>query len=227
MPRYIALCIESIRQCCTNCQFNLVTPQNIAAYLPEGMLHQHFSVLQPAHKADCIRAALLAQHGGLYMDADTVCLRSPAGNASDHDLVYCVWDNAPRRVLNGYIYAKPGSCLAWEWVDAINDALASGRLNWTSLGEGVLTSLVAEHPETTREMPRSTFLPLDVDGSVATFFTNRDFEDFVKPESVAFGLNNSWMMARRRNDMLMSAEAMAQSPLMIHRLLTWAAQRYV
>jgi len=219
---FITKCLGSIARVCGNA-LHLVTPMNIGDYLPNGHLHPAIKNLrEPAWRADVIRAALLATHGGFWIDADTVMLRPPWHLATDHDLVHAVWDNSPRRVFNGYIYARPGSALACEWLRGVNASLDANPRGdkWTGLGEQVLTPLVDGGHYATREVPRSTWCPLDVDRDVLKFFEPGDPVDYITEESVCFGLNNSWMMAHRREIMAMSAMEMRLSPLLIHRLLT-------
>jgi hypothetical protein len=221
LPDYIARCLRSIERVCQQTQFTLVTPMTLAMYVPSDTLHPYFAHLhEPAQRADCIRAALLAHHGGFYFDADTVGLRDPGSVASDHDLVYCVWDNQPRRVLNGYIYARPGSLLAAKWLAAINQRLADlgdGQpQHWAALGEGILTQLVADaDPATVRQVPRHTFLPIDVDRDVQRFFKSGDPRRHITPASVCYGLNHSYFWANRREVF----EPLKRGPMLIQKLL--------
>lgn len=225
-PWHIAACLKSVAaKCQDGLEFHLVTPDNIGDYLPDKTLAGNLADLDsPARRADCIRAALLTVHGGFYYDADTVGLANPQQLASDHDLTYCVWDTPPRRVLNGYVFARPGSRIAAKWLDSINAVLHKNtkeRLPWTALGEGVLTGLVAEAPpETVRHIDRATFLPIDIDSNVVSFFQPGDPADFIKPHSVCFGLNHSWMMHNRKELMSQSPMSFSKSPLLFHRLIT-------
>ena len=227
-PRYIEDCLRSIRRSVhgSRVQFHNVTPDSVATYVSPGVLHENYQKLtEPAHRSDCIRAALLAEHGGFYFDADTVGLRSPEEVASNHDLVYCMWTNMPRRVLNGYIYAQPGSELARQWLASINEQL--GRMDdpqaeapWTAFGERILTPLVDAYPTKTRRVSRAVFLPVEVDREVERFFQPGDPKRFIQPDSVCFGLNHSWMWKNQREAMEMSRMDMSTSPLLIHRVLT-------
>lgn len=227
MPRHIQLCLASLQQACRETEFCLVTPGNLHEYLGPGDLHANFRDLrEPAHRADCVRAALLARHGGFYFDADTIGLADPAPLASDHQLVYCTWTKSPRRVLNGYVYARPGSLLAEMWRADVNDRLARGvrGLPWTALGEMILTPWVDRFiqgdPSCVREIPRETFLPVDVDMEPHVFFEDRDPSEFETPDTVCWGMNQSWMMHHKRADMTMSEPEMANSRKLIHRLFT-------
>lgn len=222
MPPHIRRCLRSIQSVCfRGTRYHAVTPLSLRYFLPQRLLGPKFHELEnPAHRADCIRAALLAHHGGMWIDADTLGLRCPAEVASQHDLVYSVWDTQPRRVLNGYVYAQPGSAIAGQWLDGVNARLSDGDNSWTAFGEGILTGLVdAAEPATVREIPRTTFLPIDVDRDVEAFFQPGDPQDYIRPESVCFGLNHSYFWHGHREEMLLAGEALQNSPLLIHRLL--------
>jgi len=233
LPTHIGICLESVRRSLSSrCRFQFVEPSNLNRYLGSSFIHANMARLrEPAHRADCIRAALLATHGGFYFDADTIGLRCPAEVASNHDLVYCVWNNPPRRVLNGYLYAQPGSELAREWLAGINQRLASvpqsGRCDWTGFGEQILTPLVDSAPAgATRQVHRDTFLPLDIDSKQYQLFERHDPASFITPSSVCFGLNNSWMVHHHPHEMqAVGSPVAAASGLLVHRLFHDAQQR--
>jgi len=55
----------------------LVTPQNVADYVPDP--HPAYPFLHLAHRADYLRCYLLHHYGGVYLDVDTICLQSLEG----------------------------------------------------------------------------------------------------------------------------------------------------
>lgn len=200
-PEYIARCLRSLERSCQRTRFHLVTPHTLANYIDTTQLPENFAKLtEPAHRADYLRAALLAQHGGFWFDADTVGLQDPADLADNVDLLYCVWSNQPRRVLNGYVYAQPGSALARQWLEALNARLIDHAADapWTALGEGILTPLVDAAPTTTRQVERTVFLPIDVDNNVRAFALRQRPEYYLQAHSVCFGLNHSFFWANFR-----------------------------
>lgn len=224
-PPYISDCLATIRRHAQrDCLYRHVEPANFDRMIPEGLLHPAWrSIRQLGVKSDCVRVAMLAQHGGLYVDADTIMLRSPVGLIDEtHDCVYMTWSRPPRRVIAGYIYMRPGSPVAAKWLANVNEFLARGQTGWTDLGEKCLTPALDEHIATSAEMPLDTFLPIEIDREVERFFTAEDFRPLVKPHTIAFGLNHSWMTARRPRDMRLDAASARRSSLLIHRLLTEA-----
>lgn len=70
----------------------IVTPDTAHEYVTD--LHPAFDRLKPAHQADVFRVNVLYEHGGMYIDADTIVLRSLIPLFSllqEYDLVGADW----------------------------------------------------------------------------------------------------------------------------------------
>lgn len=229
MPPHIETCIASMRRVCGD-DFHLVTPANLRDYVPHGALHPNYRTMpQLGPKVSAIRAALLALHGGWWLDADTVALRHPqeVNLSYPHaDVLYSMWSTKPERCLNGYIYARKHSLPACEWLRRVNYKLEYAykrACTWLVLGEKVLTELMLGD-ERCQRIPLATFLPLEVDTRVAEFFEDRKPAEYIKPETVCFGLNHSWMMHHHARDMALPRAQWPNSPMLIHRLLAKACR---
>jgi hypothetical protein len=79
MPSYISLSLQTVDKHCSN-SFEIIrlNKDNIYDYIPE--IKKYESVMDKliiAHKVDIYRILLLFKYGGLYMDADIICLRDP------------------------------------------------------------------------------------------------------------------------------------------------------
>ena len=171
---YIDVCLQSMKRVCNHfgINFYIVTPETVSSFISPGTLHKNYLKLrQPALKADCIRAALLVEHGGWWWDADTIALKPPL-ILKNKEAIYMVWDKAPTRVLNGYIYFQKGHPTAIAWLEKINQMLASDveAIDWCDLGEKILTEKLIENAAAYR-ISRNTFLPIDIDSNVREFFT--------------------------------------------------------
>jgi hypothetical protein len=221
---FVDICLRSIEMVCEDDDFHLTTPENLHRYLPAGVLREEYlSLPQPALRADAIRAALLATHGGWWWDADTVAIRKPP-DVGGARAIYMTWHNLPRRVLNGYLYMEQG--VAIPWLDLVNRRLreSSMTVDWCILGESMLSdSLPATDGAV--EVDRAMFLPIDIDSEVYRFFDPGNPMDLMNDRTVCFGLNYSWFMYHRRREMLMPPEQWGDSPLLIHRLLTYARSK--
>lgn len=218
---YIEACLDSIRRhCYRDCEFHHVTTENMDHYIPDGVLDPFWKTIKEyGVKSDCIRAACLYLYGGLYVDADTVMLRSPVGIIDESADCACMeWSTPPRRVIAGYIYCRPGSPVAKKWLENMNAKLAQKKAGWTEIGEGCLTPAVdSNDPSKIQRLPLHTFLPIEIDKEVERFFVTGNWKDFVQEDTIAFGLNHSWMTARKPNEM--RAWDCPQKELLIHGVL--------
>jgi hypothetical protein len=79
MPDYIKLCMKTVDKHCSD-SFEIVrlNKDNIFTYIPEIEKYKDkMKDLIIAHKVDIYRIMLLHKYGGIYMDADLICLRDP------------------------------------------------------------------------------------------------------------------------------------------------------
>ena len=72
-PPYLNACLESIRRN-SGCRLLLCDERTAREFAPE--LPDCFSLLTPNHQSDLFRLHVLTTHGGMYLDFDTVVLRS-------------------------------------------------------------------------------------------------------------------------------------------------------
>lgn len=92
MPVYIEICLDTVTKHCES-SFNIIrlSSQNIYDYIPEVKKYSNYlDKLAIAHKVDIYRLFLLHKYGGLYLDADIICLRDPIeiiGKLNDYDFV--------------------------------------------------------------------------------------------------------------------------------------------
>lgn len=242
---FIDTCLASIEAVCTDgTKFHLVTPDNVHEYVGDD-LHPNYLKIVSTHgcsaaamRAGAIRAALLARHGGMYWDADTIGLRNPAELVREYesiqynnvnrkappvvDVLYTTWDRPPLRALNGYIYMRQGCPDAMGWLARVNIRLAiqiDRPIVWTELGEKMLTPILTAS-KTAWRVPRERFLPIDVDSRVADFF--EPSWSATHPGAVCYGLNQSWFFYHKPKEMELPPEEWDESPLLIHQLLIHA-----
>ncbi len=74
-PTLVTRCIESWKL--KNPDWNVVVldNDNLAAYVDQHVLDSIPADLSTAHRSDLVRLALLAKHGGVWVDATTYCLQ--------------------------------------------------------------------------------------------------------------------------------------------------------
>ena len=218
IPDWIKTCLSTFRRKCMYSKFHLITPDNCNQYVPN--LNKRWLDLHPSVGTDCLRAHLLAEHGGLWADADTICLREPFllihNRYKKEQFLYSRWKDG--RAIAGYVYAPKGHPVALRWRDGVDSTLRHGfNVGWGDLGEKLLTwCLNGVADGSTWEIPLETFLPVDIDREVEVLFTEQPWRDRVSIRTILFGLNHSWMMANKLEEMTKNP---AGSRLMIHKLL--------
>lgn len=224
MPEWIGLCLDSMRRRCVECTITLLTADTVDEALTPGVLHPRWRDIPPGIGTDALRAALLATHGGLWLDADTVLLRDPAELLTLHDERQFLYSRWPSKgtVCAGYVYAPRGNRIAAQWLAMVNAHLEHAEnVGWMDLGERMLTPIVASSPssESSWEMPSHRFLPVDISSDPGFLLTEYDWRSFVHPETIGFALNHSWLEARKPHMMRVPLEEMARSRVLVHRLL--------
>src|SRR5215216_1462982 len=104
------------------------------------------STLCTAHRADFIRAFLLAQNGGIWVDSDCVVLRNlqPVFELLDqYDFVG--YKERQGYVTNNFMAAPKGSAILSRYYQRVCRILRSAnQLSWLSLGSYALTETIGE-----------------------------------------------------------------------------------
>jgi hypothetical protein len=136
---------------------------------PEGFdaLRDHdrdidLNVLHVAHRADYIRAFLLARYGGMWIDSDCLVLKSLQtilDKLAGYDFV--AHRERSGYVSNGFIAARQGSVVAAALYKRICELLRSRRpLGWISLGSEALTEILNSVPAPWCEIECETVQPI-------------------------------------------------------------------
>ncbi len=78
-PAFINLCLKTVdKHCSVSFKVVRLNKDNIFKYIPElEKYKEKLDKLIIAHRVDIYRIMLLHKYGGLYLDADTICLRDP------------------------------------------------------------------------------------------------------------------------------------------------------
>lgn len=83
-----------------------------------------------AHQADIIRLEKLIEYGGIYLDMDTICLKS-FDDLLDYDFVMGTQSNSDNTniygLCNAIILSKPNSKFALEWYNTYKTFRSKGR----------------------------------------------------------------------------------------------------
>ncbi len=133
MPAYIRLCLDTWKKHLAGYEVVMLDYANLHEYLPpkdiESILSKSMTL---AKQSDCIRAALLARHGGIWLDADTI-ITSPkfleiTGGA---DVAMFARQG---HIYGAFIYAaRPHTAIISRWLEALPARVARHRkinANW-------------------------------------------------------------------------------------------------
>jgi mannosyltransferase OCH1-like enzyme len=124
--------------------------------------------------ADIMRYEILREHGGVYVDADSLSVR-PLDEWLLETPMFAVWESeehAPGLVANGFIGAIAGHAALVEIVDRINQLKDPLRVRepwrlrakrvapWKTVGPVLFTEIVrAQPPDQVKILPSALFLP--------------------------------------------------------------------
>jgi hypothetical protein len=144
MPPYLGLCLDSVRRHAGGAHLVVVRPETLTDYVssrPTG-----FDALLPAHKADYLRVRLLHDHGGMWIDADTIVFADLVAN------FLCHLDNAELVFLGSsglsqsFFASRARGAFVADCLARMHDVLAGGGgLRWSSLGADILRPVAALH----------------------------------------------------------------------------------
>lgn len=118
-----------------------------------------------AMKSDVVRYELLAEQGGIWVDADAECVR-PLPDEILHPQCLAAYeheDYVPGLIAGGIIAAHPGAPLMRAMVDAIAKADLS-KPTWQTLGPELLTRVAKATPSQLVVWPSRTFYPFHYTG---------------------------------------------------------------
>lgn len=117
-----------------------------------------------AHQADVVRLDVLADHGGLYADIDTLFVHPPAAELWDApavigreaDVVDPRTGSARPSLSNALVMAEPRAAFVSRWREQIEGALDG---SWSAHSCFLADDLARAHPDDVRIEPERTFHP--------------------------------------------------------------------
>jgi hypothetical protein len=196
--------------------FTLITPETVGRHLDGSGLKIEWKKLKLlAHKADCLRVAIINKYGGLWIDCDTVMIR-PVSVFEDvvndnygKKFLYMRWNDG--RCLNGYFYGEKGNSITAEWLEKINaniTTMSSTNRQWAQLGEMMLGPIINsnKHHSECLEIDRRIFLPINFDKIPQVFFEPVHYSSFIIDNTVAVGLNHSYFFKFFQPEVIQNTE---------------------
>ena len=134
---YLDLCEQSIRRHAGDLHVRVLNAETARALVTD--LPRQWEQLSPVHRSDVLRAHLLHEYGGVWIDADVVAVR-PIRDLADA-VVDCDFATFPDRddAYIGVMLAARGSLVARAWAEGQRALLDDGvNPGWETLGSGAL-----------------------------------------------------------------------------------------
>lgn len=156
IPFYLRLCMETWKKFLPNVKIVLLDYKNIGEYvdmneLAPKLLSGRFSLPMIS---DALRAALLAERGGIWMDIDTIILSSDAEKYFLPDAENkTVFFGSPkgRAAHIAFINAPPAARCISLWLDYIRENLRNltpeTEIPWHFMGNSFTTPYIRKHPD--------------------------------------------------------------------------------
>lgn len=116
-------------------------------------------------RSDVMRYEILWQFGGVYIDADAVCLQKLDDSFLEHKNFAC-WENEivrPGLIAAGYLGAERGSKFMRKCIDNMANVDLSAGMLWETVGPGFLTKMAKGDPDLF-VYPAKTFIPMHFSG---------------------------------------------------------------
>ena len=139
MPPYINLCIETIKRHSTGINLVLLDDYSITKYLQVPLVYKQLSVV---HRADYIRVELLHKYGGIWLDADTIVLKSLTKYTKFLNKYKFIGFGKRRSPQTGIIAGRHDSLILSLWSEYINAKIRTGGISWGDLGPVALKKIL-------------------------------------------------------------------------------------
>lgn len=214
IPYYLQLCMETWKKFLPDCSVIVLDMKNVENYVDLSTLEKKGGGIDKLFSgrfsfmliADVIRVMLLQQHGGIWLDLDTIILSNRAKKMFSRNKNFPVsffGDIDKRSVHLALINSSPNAELMNLWLNFIKEKLATLNadtiIKWDFFGNSFINDYAKNHPEEIEIIDRNLVMPEIpmISDSVSPtqayldyyFFQSRHIEDI--PADMLF-LHNSW-----------------------------------
>lgn len=198
----------------------LVTPDNLEHYLPD-LPTELLAIEELAHKADMIRAMLIARYGGMWLDSDAIVLTNLNwlfDLLDQHEFVGFNDDgqfsaNGMNVRINCFV-ARQGSSIMQQWVKAQHAKFPRTEYQWTEVGTDLLDPIIWQHQDKVKLLPFDLVCPIRWD-QVSRFSSKWENAHKVLEKTNIVMLSNKSLHQRNPNLTQMSVEELAQGTTLI------------
>ena len=170
----------------SGCEVRLVTPETLLRYLPD-LPSDVLRIEELAHKADMIRAMLVARHGGMWLDSDAIVLKDLNWMFDFLEDVEFVGFNNEAKLERSRPWVRvncfasvPNGYIATEWTRQQHAKLPRTQFEWEEIGTEILHPICLSSPELIKVLPFELICPVawnEVDRFMATIVADQILED--------------------------------------------------
>ncbi|MGD9489504.1 MAG: glycosyltransferase family 32 protein [Calditrichaceae bacterium] len=230
-PEYLNLCLETIRKNRGATELILLDEKSVQDYITIPDIIQKTEKL--AHKADYIRARLLYEYGGIWLDSDAILLKS-ISDAVDpfiekYDFVGCGKEKGHPSIW--FMASRKGSPLIGQWIekmdktiyDSVKKSFSPRHLKfqytypWSGIGYDILWPFSENYPY--YHHPFKTFAPLEWNEWETFFSSDKYPSDYVDDSTIGVMLYNKMMHDRLKT---MSYKEIIGGDFLLARIFRYA-----
>jgi hypothetical protein len=142
---YLDLCLETIERHRGGLALHVLDRDDAVQWLPDLDLERWHALPAPNYRSDYARSRLLARHGGIWIDVDTIAL-APLPRLLDEldDTGMVCWGRELGRFFGGLCAARAGAEFVTNWAME-QDRILSKRDDWSTLGYAALAQDITWH----------------------------------------------------------------------------------
>jgi hypothetical protein len=200
-PAYLDLCLETVRVHSPSYEVVVLNERTVREYLP-GLREDIFRTREIAHRADYIRAKIVYECGGVWLDSDIILLREIDVESALRQYDYAGCGDGYGRPSIWFFAANRRCAILKQWIERMDEVLDRKRRNllsairpyrfsWTALGYDILWPLFEGYDYYHFEFRR--FAPIRWDRWKDFFSADIEPGEIIDAESVAVMLYNKFM----------------------------------
>lgn len=206
-PAYLDLCLETVRRHSPEFDVVVLDEQSALERLPD-LRRDIFRTREIAHRADYIRARVVHEYGGIWLDSDIVLLREIDVERvlAEHDFAGCGIERGKPSIW--FFAANKGAPILQKWIEGMDEVLDGKRRNplsrirgyrlkWSELGYDILWKLTEAYDYYHFEFRR--FAPIRWDDWEDFFRKDIDPVDVINEETTAVMLYNRFLFEPLRS----------------------------
>ena len=206
-PAYLDLCLETVRRHSPAFDVVLLNERSVRDHLPD-LREDIFRTREIAHRADYIRARIVFEYGGIWLDSDIVLMRDIQVEQAlqEYDFAGCGIEYGKPSIW--FFAAQKGAPVLHKWIEGMDRVLDRKKLNplsvffpyklrWTELGYDILWKIFEGYDYYHFSFER--FAPISWEQWETFLRTDIELEEVISRDTIAAMLYNKFLFGPLRN----------------------------